>query len=171
MPFEHSEEDDAAARFRQAMRGFASTVTIITAGDHERHHGMTATAVMPISMDPPTLAICIDRSRQLHDILVSARRFCVNVLDEAQSPVSTAFSGGENAAQRFDQGTWEYFEDGLGYLADAQSNMICEKAAAVPFGTHTLFFGTVVEVRDAERQTPLVYLNAGYCTMPVPITA
>lgn len=61
--------------FRAAMRRFASTVTIITAADHERRHGMTATAVTSLSMSPPSLLICLNQKTLLHDIMFRARRF------------------------------------------------------------------------------------------------
>ena len=167
-----ADENRIATQFRRALRGVASTVTIITANDRHRHHGMTATAVMPVSMAPPALVICIHRERLLHDILISAHRFCVNVLDEAQHRVSDAFSGGEASEDRFAIGTWSYDADGLGCLADAQANIFCTKAAAVPFGTHTLFVGEVTAVRSAERQAPLVYFNAAYCNSPLtPLSA
>ncbi len=39
--------------FRSAMRRYASSVTIVTASDHDRRHGMTMTAVSSLSMPPP----------------------------------------------------------------------------------------------------------------------
>src|SRR5690348_5041519 len=66
--------------FRDAMRRIASTVTIVTASDDHRRHGMTMTAVSSLSMDPPSMVICVNHSTYLHDILMSARHFCLNVL-------------------------------------------------------------------------------------------
>ena len=158
---------DVAERFRSAMRGVASTVTIVTAGDAVRHHGMTATAVMSLSMDPPSLAIAINRKTLLHDILTSARSFCVNILDEAQERVSAAFSGALPVDQRFSQGEWAYTDTGLGYLRDAQASIFCSKAASLPYGTHTLFIGDVTDIACGEGLSPLLYLNAAYC-QPLP---
>lgn len=157
-------EGDIASMFKQAMRGVASTVTVITARDHARLHGMTATAVMSVSMAPPSLAICINQNTLLHDVLISSRQFCVNILDEQQVDVSAAFSGALGPQQdRFQTGQWSFDGDGPGFLDDAQANLLCSKVAAMPYGTHTLFIGEVTDIRLAERQNPLVYLNAGYC--------
>ena len=155
---------DVVAAFKQAMRGIASTVTVITAGDGSRHHGMTATAVTSLSMEPPALVICLNRATLLHDIMRTSRRFCVNVLTEEQADISAAFSGALPPAERFAQGTWAYSEQGLGYLIDAQASIFCEKAAALPYGTHTIFIGEVREVVLGDRQAPLIYKNAAYCT-------
>jgi flavin reductase (DIM6/NTAB) family NADH-FMN oxidoreductase RutF len=156
--------------FRAAMRRFAATVTIITAADHERHHGMTATAVTSVSMDPPSLIICLNQRTLLHDIMFRARRFCVNVLHRDQVELSAAFSGGVPAEKRFEHGCWVRSEDGLPYLADAQANLFCRKAAALPYGTHTVFVGEVEDVGVRDVIAPLVYQDAGYC-VTAPATA
>ena len=160
---------DLATSYRDAMRRVASTVTIITATDLERHHGMTATAVTSVSMDPPSLLICVNTSTRLHDILVQGQRFCVNILNADQADLSRAFSGALTSDERFAKGLWRKTQDGLGYLADAQANIFCEKAAAISHGTHTIFIGNVAEVRLAEAIDPLIYLNAGY--MPATVNS
>ena len=150
--------------YRAAMRRFASTVTIITAADHERSHGMTATAVTSLSMDPPSLLICINQKTLLHDILFRARRFCVNVLHQDQVALSAAFSGGVRAEDRFARGSWAHTDDGIPYLDDAQANLFCKKAAAIPYGTHTIVVGQVEQVGVRDAIAPLVYQDASYCT-------
>jgi flavin reductase (DIM6/NTAB) family NADH-FMN oxidoreductase RutF len=151
-----------ATAFRDAMRRIASTVTIITATDFGRHHGMTVTAVTSVSMDPPSLLVCLNNRTRLHDIMGQARRFCVNVLHTEQAELSVAFSGALPAEERFDKGAWEKAQDGLGFLIDAQANVFCQKMAAIPFGTHTIFIGQVVEVRQSDAVEPLIYQNARY---------
>ena len=151
------------AAYRAAMRRFASTVTIITAVDHERSHGMTATAVTSLSMDPPSLLICINQKTLLHDIMFRARRFCVNVLHCDQMALSAAFSGAVPPGERFMRGTWSESEDGIPYLVDAQANLFCRKAAAIPYGTHTIVVGNVEHVGVRDAIAPLVYQDAGYC--------
>lgn len=149
--------------FRAAMRRIASTVTIVTtSGEHQRH-GMTMTAVSSLSMDPPSLLICVNQSTYLHDILHSARRFCVNVLCHEHVPVSNAFSGKASSHERFQVGNWSRTSDGVDYLQDAQANIFCTKVAALPFGTHTIFIGTVTEVLLNEDAQPLLFRNAAYC--------
>jgi len=153
---------DLALAFRDAMRRMASTVTILTATDHERHHGMTVTAVTSVSLEPPSLLVCLNNRTQLHDIMGQARGFCVNVLHHEQAELSIAFSGAIPAEERFDKGVWKKTEEGLGYLLDAQASIFCRKVAAMPFGTHTIFVGQVTEVRLGEIIEPLIYQNARY---------
>ncbi|CAJ0729889.1 MULTISPECIES: flavin reductase family protein [Ralstonia] len=147
--------------FRAAMRQIASTVTIVTAADGDRHHGMTMTAVGSLSMDPPSMFICTNQSTFLHDIIQSAQNFCVNVLRRDHVALSTVFSGRTPPEEKFKVGEW-IVENGVHMLSDAQANVLCKKVAAVPFGTHTIFIGTVIDVRLNEDGAPLLYRNASY---------
>ncbi len=157
-------EDSAAPTdaFRAAMRRLAATVTIVTAADHQRRHGMTATAVTSLSMEPPSLLVCLNRQTLLHDILLGARRFCVNVLHCEQSALSAAFAGAVPPDGRFALGAWRW-DDGLPVLADAQAALVCRRTAALPFGTHTIFVGEVMHAAHREEVAPLIYQNAAYC--------
>jgi flavin reductase (DIM6/NTAB) family NADH-FMN oxidoreductase RutF len=154
---------DLDADFRAAMRGIAATVTIVTARDGQRRHGMTATAVTSLSMDPPSLLVCVNRKTFLHDIILQARTFCVNVLHQGHADLSAAFSGAISGDARFGVGAWAMAADGTPYLTDAQAAIFCRKTAAVPYGTHTVFIGEVTDASARQPIAPLVYQNAAYC--------
>ena len=109
--------------FRAAMRQIASTVTIVTAADGDRHHGMTMTAVGSLSMDPPSMFICTNQSTFLHDIIQSAQNFCVNVLRRDHVALSTVFSGRTPPEEKFKVGEW-IVENGVHMLSDAQANVL-----------------------------------------------
>jgi len=151
------------AAFRQAMRSIAATVSIITAGDRERGHGMTATAVTSVSLDPAALLVCINNRTLLHHIMSSTERFCVNVLAQEHQDLSAAFSGAVAPGERFALGDWAETEEGIKHLASAQARIFCVKKLAVPFGTHTVFIGEVDDVQLSDRSAPLLYQNATYC--------
>ncbi|XUW93771.1 flavin reductase family protein (plasmid) [Burkholderia sp. M6-3] len=159
LPFTQPEIGES---FRAAMRRIASTVTIVTAADGYRRHGMTMTAVSSLSMNPPSMIVCVNQATFLHDILHTAKDFCINVLRHDQSTVSTMFSGKASPDERFAVGNWQRAND-VDFLADAQANVFCQKVAALPFGTHTIFIGTVTDVRLTEDDKPLLYRNATYC--------
>jgi flavin reductase (DIM6/NTAB) family NADH-FMN oxidoreductase RutF len=163
---------DIRAAFRAAMRRYAATVTIVTASDGRRRHGMTATAVTSLSLDPPSLIVCVNRKTRLHDILLSARRFCVNVLGREQANLSAAFSGAVAPEERFELGAWAQTADGLSFLSDAQAHVFCRKAALIPFGTHSIVVGEVEEIGMREAVEPLLYQDASYCvSVPAPQAA
>ena len=155
---------DLGASFRLAMRRFPAAVSVITSADQSRRHGMTATAVTSLSLDPPSLVVCINRTTLLHDIIQVGRHFCVNVLRRDQAELSSAFGGAIAPEARFEHGTWLTSEEGVSYLADAQVNIFCRKVAAIPYGTHTIFIGEAEAVNVHDPIEPLIYQDAKYCS-------
>ena len=81
--------EELRASFKLAMRRFPAAVSVITAADQTRRHGMTATAVTSLSLDPPSLIVCINRSTLLHDVMLLGRHFCVNVLRDDEDARSS----------------------------------------------------------------------------------
>jgi flavin reductase (DIM6/NTAB) family NADH-FMN oxidoreductase RutF len=158
-----SASDELRETFKRALRRFPAAVSVITSADQNRRHGMTATAVTSLSLDPPSLIVCVNQQTLLHDIMLLARRFCVNVLRRDQITLSSAFSGAVPAEERFGLGDWMTSAEGVTYLADAQINIFCKKAAAVPYGTHTIFIGEAETVNVRDPIEPLIYQDATYC--------
>ena len=155
--------EELRASFKLAMRRFPAAVSVITSADQSRRHGMTATAVTSLSLDPPSLIVCINRATLLHDIMQVGRHFCVNVLRRDQAELSSAFSGAIAPEARFALGTWHVSAEGVSYLADAQANIFCRKVAAVPYGTHTIFIGEAEGANVQDPIEPLIYQDAQYC--------
>jgi flavin reductase len=77
--------------FRKAMRTLASAVSIVSTAHDDRRFGMTATAVCSLSMQPPTLLVCVNQSTSLHHPLLSAGRFCINILHADQDELARTF--------------------------------------------------------------------------------
>lgn len=147
--------------FRNAMRRFASTVSIISVQSGSERHGTTATAVTSVSLDPPSLLVCINQDSRLHEFLRKEERFCVNVLQVGNLPVSRAFSSAISSVERFAHGDWQA-DHGIPYLADAQANLFCVREVEVPYGSHTIFIGRVFDARVRNDIRPLLYRNGGY---------
>jgi flavin reductase (DIM6/NTAB) family NADH-FMN oxidoreductase RutF len=152
---------DVARDFRHALRRLAATVTIVTTADASgRRHGMTATAVNPVTMDPPTLLICVNHGASIHAPLLEARRFCVNVLTTGHGDLVAAFSGHKAGEDRFTAGAWHRSDaGGTPFLEDAQSNLFCDIESVTAVGTHSVILARVVEARAAEEIAPLIYTD------------
>ena len=150
--------------FKQAMRQCAGAVALVTVGaEHGKRTGLTVTSACSLSDNPPSLIVCVNQQTLLHDIMLLARRFCVNVLRRDQITLSSAFSGAVPAEERFGLGDWKTSPEGVTYLADAQINIFCKKAAAMPYGTHTIFIGEAETVSMRDPIEPLIYQDATYC--------
>jgi flavin reductase (DIM6/NTAB) family NADH-FMN oxidoreductase RutF len=151
-------------RFRGAMRRNPAAVTIITASRDGEPYGMTATAMTSVSMDPPSLLVCVNRSASFHSVMNESQRFCVNLLQHAQSGMSAAFSGAVPPSERFAHPSWFRHASGLFYLESAHANIFCLRTAMFPYGSHTIFIGEIEEVLLSDMVPPLIYHDAAYCT-------
>ena len=171
------EEEQAAAGanplgggpFRAAMRRFATTVSVVTCAHGGSRFGMSATAITSLSLDPPSLLVCVNKSAATHRVLSRGGRFCVNVLRSVHVGLSQAFSGRLKGEDRFRLGNWGQTEEGLPFLADAQANLFCEIVRIVDYETHTIFIASVYFARVQEGVDPLLYQDGKYA-IAVPVS-
>jgi flavin reductase len=147
--------------FKQAMRRVASTVNVITVCVGGEPMGITATAMSSLSLDPPSLLICINRSASLHSPLEDVSHFCVNVLHRSQEAIAQMFADRNQQALRFAEG-WTVDCRRPPRLADAQATILCRRIHHHPFGTHSIFIGQVEEVAVRGDVDPLVYVDGRY---------
>ena len=154
-------EQDVAAQFRLALRAVASTVMVLTVNHRDGRMGMTATAVTPVSMEPPALLMCVNRSGSVYAALREVDAVCVNVLGVGHAAVSEAFSCAPNGEERFAVGRWESGWHGLPFLADAQANLFVQIDERITYGTHDILIGIVQQVRRARTIEPLLYVDGG----------
>lgn len=146
---EHLQE--VCTGFREAMRRLAASVTIITSRDLDGSpHGMVASSVISVSMDPPSMLIAVNRSASLYPVLTRSKRFCVNLLSQDQSDLLKPFSTSTLREQRFQSEHWrdarEPHSGQLPWLADASASVECAVDLITNYGTHSLFIGRVEKV-------------------------
>ena len=60
------QDSDIKKNFLNSMRGITSTVNVISATDEGHRHAMTATSVTSLSLDPPSMLVCINKDASLH---------------------------------------------------------------------------------------------------------
>lgn len=148
--------------FKEAMRRLAGTVSIVTVRNGAERHGTTATAVTSLSLDPPSLLVCFNKDSRLHGHLTAAEQFCVNLLHVDNVAASRLFASPVAAEERFAGGDWRMEHGSPPYLADAQANIFCAKDKVVEYGSHTIFIGRVLGVRNRGDIAPLIYCNGSY---------
>ena len=82
-----------AADFRHAIGHFATGVTVVTSvGIDGQPVGTTANAVSSLSLDPPLILVCFDRSSQTLEAVLAHGAFAVNVLGARQQHLSANFA-------------------------------------------------------------------------------
>lgn len=155
--------------FRHCMRRLASTVCVITCQYQGVRYGITATAVTSLCFDPVSVLACINTNSSLLQPLLSAKKYCINLLSQQHAPISQRFSSPADAHQRFTLGAWQEDEEGIPYLADAQANLFCSLDQTLPYATHQVVIGRVSQCLFSDTVSPLLYQNGAYAiAAPLP---
>jgi flavin reductase (DIM6/NTAB) family NADH-FMN oxidoreductase RutF len=159
--------EPSADALKGAMRLFPTGVTVVTSGQEERAEGMTANAVISVSLDPLLFLVSVHKGARLNPRIREERYFAVNILADDQEGLSRLFasperSSGLQAIHSLGDG---YGSTGAPLAAGALAVIECELESIYPGGDHDLFLGRVVAVRMGDtRKGPLVYHEGGYTT-------
>jgi flavin reductase (DIM6/NTAB) family NADH-FMN oxidoreductase RutF len=154
----------SSEEYRNALRNFASGVTIVTIRAGDDKHGLTVSAFASVSPEPPLVLVVIDHRHKAHPLLQrDDATFAVNILEQAEVELSNRFAWTKDE-DRFDEGDWREGPSGVPILADAMAWLDCRIAARHPAGTHTIYVGEVMasQVSADASALPLLYWNRGY---------
>ena len=155
----------APEALRAAMSLFPTGVTVVTAGSGERTEGMTANAVISVSLDPLLFLVSIHQDARLNQRIKEEGYYAVNLLAADQEGLSRLFSSPErssglSAANSLGGG---HGRTGAPLAAGSLAAIECELAAVYPGGDHELFLGRIVAVHMGDaRKGPLVYHEGSY---------
>jgi flavin reductase (DIM6/NTAB) family NADH-FMN oxidoreductase RutF len=151
--------------FRDALRHFPAGVTLVTVQAGEERHGMTASAFVSVSPQPPLISVIIDHRGRSHDLFEQSNAvFAVNILREGQEDLSNHFSRPQE--DRFNLGEWTTAVTGAPVLVDALAWLDCTVYSRHTAGTHTIYIGEVQASRvNYPDSKPLVYWNRAYRTI------
>jgi flavin reductase (DIM6/NTAB) family NADH-FMN oxidoreductase RutF len=151
--------------FRSVMGQFATGVTVVTALDGERPQGITVNALASVSLDPPLVAIALDRKRFIVPTIDAAGRYAVNILTEHQRWLSDCFAGAAVTPDRdaFCGAAWHPGETGLPLLEGAIAAMECTVIERIGLGDHHLYVASVDTTSLADPEAPpLLYHRRRY---------
>lgn len=149
------------SEFRDALSLWATGVTIVTARAGDRVHGMTVSAFTEVSLDPPLVLVCADKSSNTHLLIAEGRVFAVNILAREQQALSDLFASKKDEHRRFDDLDYAGGATGAPLIAGALAALDCRVVAEHDAGDHVIYVGEVQEVRRSDRE-PLVHYARGY---------
>jgi len=152
-----------AGRFKQALSHWVTGVTIVTARDAERIHGMTVSAFTEVSLEPPLVLVCADKRSDTHLVIAAGKVFAVNILARDQAELSNRFASKQDEDKRFEGLACESGETGAPLIAGSVANLDCRLIADHDHGDHVVYVGEVVDVRLFDKE-PLLYHSGSYGT-------
>jgi flavin reductase len=149
--------------FRTALGSFATGVSVMTTVVGDVPHGMTASAVSSVSLEPPLVLVCVDREASMATRALDAGVFALSFLGEDQGELATAFA---------DPARPEGEEQFVGVATRAQATgapvlhgnvgwVDCRLWSVTDGGDHVVLIGEVVALgSDGDR--PLLYYRGAY---------
>ena len=147
--------------FRLAMRRYIYSVSIMSnKDDQDLLNAITVSSVTSISMDPPSLLICINKSARIHDTLKIGSQFCINLLNKDQEDLSNICSDEDSYDERFKDKNWDTKE--IPFLTNAQANIFCKVDKLTSYHTHTIVVGLVEDANHSDEISTLTYVDGKY---------
>ncbi|HEY8563281.1 MAG TPA: flavin reductase family protein [Pyrinomonadaceae bacterium] len=146
--------------FRAALSRFPSGVTVVTTRDAEgRLHGITVSAFCSVSLEPPMILVCIEKTTGTHYAFQESEFFVVNMLAEGQEKLSNRFAS--QVTDKFDAVDYRLGIGEIPVLTDALVTLECRLADAYEGGDHTIFVG-LIEKSEIKDEKPLIYWHGNY---------
>ncbi|MET9031432.1 flavin reductase family protein [Streptomyces mirabilis] len=160
--------------FRAAMSRLAAGVVLVTAhepaldpeGPGGEDVGMTATAFLSVSLDPPLVMVSLREGSRMDDLLDEQPLWAVSVLSESQRHIAGRFAMKGRISDRL------LFEDipyvrgevsGALLVGGALATLECRTEQRVAAGDHTLVIGRVLTASVPSGDGgPLLYFKGRY---------
>ncbi|HEY6141454.1 MAG TPA: flavin reductase family protein [Thermoanaerobaculia bacterium] len=150
------------AQFKHALSHFASGVTIVTTEHEGTDYGLTVASFASLSLSPPLVLVCINKSSSSHDPIAKSQKFGVSILGSDQEAISGRFAarGGDKfAGLDIRRGS-----TGVPLVGNALATLECRVHEQIIGGDHSIFIGEVVDTQTREG-APLLYFRAAYREM------
>jgi flavin reductase (DIM6/NTAB) family NADH-FMN oxidoreductase RutF len=141
---------------------FAESVTVITAKLGDRENAMPATWCIPVSFNPPMLAVSISPERFTHDMVKESKKFGVCLLSEQQAELSRKLGSASGRDTNKLKGLDIFYGDmGVPLIEGCVACMECSVSDEAREGDHTVFTGEVKSLYTSDKK-PLLLFKGGY---------
>lgn len=150
--------------FRQVMGVFPTGVTVVSSRRTDGDPcGLTVNSFTSVSLDPPLVLVCIDRSSSVHDCLVGASLFTVSILGAHQREMARRFAA-HPSETRFRDEEWRAESDGALVPEGAAAWVVCDLEGVHEGGDHSILVGRVRSM-GAGGAEALVFYRGRYGTV------
>jgi len=155
------------ALLRAGMGCFSTGVTVVTTrGPNNEPAGFTANSFTSVSLDPPLVLFCLNRTSPSVDAVRDRGAFVVNVLHLGQQAISSRFA--MKNVDRFEDVKWTWSADGLPVISEAMASFECTIHEIFEGGDHLIFVGRVCRVLFDKGRDPLLFLHGKYNRVHIP---
>ncbi|HWE64811.1 MAG TPA: flavin reductase family protein [Chloroflexota bacterium] len=151
-------------QFRRALGSFATGVTLATTVAGGEWHGVTANAVMSVSLEPPLVLLSIQQATRMHAAIAASDRYALNVLAADQEPIARYFADSTvtHDTDAFARFAHHIGRTGVPLLDGTLAAVECRIVGRYAAGDHTLYLGEVVHLEIGDDQPPLLYFRGAF---------
>jgi flavin reductase (DIM6/NTAB) family NADH-FMN oxidoreductase RutF len=135
-------------------------VTVVTALGSDGPSGLTASAVLSLSLEPPLMLAALDRGSRTLRAVEQAGRFGVNVLAADQADLARSFATKVEMHEKWEGISWGE-RDGIPALDGVLVWVACELRDVLAGGDHVIVTGYVLDVAAGDGD-PLVFFRGAY---------
>jgi len=151
--------------YRGVMGQFATGISVVTALEGARPHGITVNAFSSVSLEPALVMVALDRRRYITPIVRDAGRYAVNILGADQQALSDCFAHAPVSPGRdaFCGAVWHAGSTGLPLIDGSIATLECTIVETFSAGDHDLFIGQVDSLEEHDEDVaPLLYYRRRY---------
>lgn len=144
------------AELREAFSRWATGVSVVAVRDEPNVYAITATAFMPVSLDPPRVLVSVNPNATVLPFLEEGAPFGVSILTPTQRRLASIFA---------DVGpltTMNFPREGDPVLPDSLASFVCRVVNRHKEGTHTLVIGEIERLELGGEIRPLIYFMREY---------
>lgn len=147
--------------FKTAMALRASGVSIVTARAGDELHGMTMSDFAGVSLSPPLVLICADKTAHTLGVIRRGGNFAVNVLAQGQDALSNKFASKQEEWTRFEGLACGRAVTGAPLVPGALVSLDCAVVAQHDAGDHVIVVGQIEAVVTGSGE-PLLFFGGAY---------
>ncbi|NLU68064.1 flavin reductase family protein [Streptomyces sp. HNM0574] len=161
--------------FRAAMARLAAGVVLVTAYDPEdgprgADVGMTATAFLSVSLEPPLVLVSVRTGSRMDELLERQPLWAVSLLTDAQRQTAGRFAMKGRLSDRLLFTELPHTRgqaSGAPVVDDALAAVECRTEQRIAAGDHTLVIGHVLAttLQHTDDTGPLTYYRGRYRTL------
>ncbi|MGO1560820.1 Nitrilotriacetate monooxygenase component B [Actinomycetales bacterium JB111] len=147
-------------RYREILGQFCTGITVISGCLDGRPVGFTCQSFSALSLDPPLVLVCPQRSSTTWPLIRRTGRFTVSVLGADQRDVSNAFA--RSGTDKFDGVGWSVSPAGNPVIDGSIAWLDCWVLNEVDGGDHEIVVGLVENLERGADSAPLLFHQGQY---------
>ena len=151
--------DPGHRALRDTFAQFASGVTVVTVAGASMH-GMTASSFTSVSLDPPLVLVCVDKTAFMHGRINSETYFGVSVLTCSQGHLARHFADPTRPTNSLEFNGVDWVagpRTGVPLMNRAAACLECQRHATYDAGDHTIVVGRVLSHENCHDAEGLIF--------------